>query len=263
MEFFAIYFVVNKTVKLNVKLIFGFLSFLLISSFVVFPLGNFARNAIHNSGGHSVKTAVEKSTSDLPQYHKPPEALSLTSSLGNILNRLSLVDYAILLPAIPRDKVLLEKYTDVKYIIKSSINSITPGTPFHEAPLSTSRAINIIYRGVPEDFVLTHGYFTEFWTSFALFFLMFGLLGIPLHFLIGLALLSGYSYISKMKHNYVSFMLIYYVLLVPSLFLFTMGIDHSILTFVALSIQLFTLFILYKLSHFFFNGPRVRQDPKL
>ena len=253
MEFLAIYIVVKKTVNLRKNVVFVFLAFILVSSPVTYSIGNVARN-IMVLGGYSEKLLTHEVFDEQANSADSSKInVGFLPSVENILNRLCIVDYAILLPYVPRDEIALKKYITVEYIIKSSINSILPGSPYSEASLSTSRAINIIYRGYLEEFVSLHGYFSEFWTSFALFFLMFGLLSIPLHFFIGLFLQFSYSYFSKIKSNISSLMGIYYLFSVPSLILFTMGIDHTVLTFTVAYIQLFTFIIIYKILNTFFN----------
>jgi len=77
---------------------------------------------------------------------------------------MGVLDYAIQITTEPGDSIALAKYMNFSYMAKSIVNSALPGMPYLEAPLSTSRVINIIYRNYDERHVLNSGYFSEYWT---------------------------------------------------------------------------------------------------
>ena len=246
MQFIVVYLIVNKA-YLKERIVFFFLFLIICISPITYNFGDYARKTINTTQNFNPRLVV-KNIYYSESYYDNSSSLK---SFEAIFNRLSIVDYAILLPYTPRNESLLKKYVSWEYIFKSTINSIYPGTLFQEAPLSTARAINVIYRKYTENFVLSNGYFSEFWTSFALLFFLFGLLVIPIHFFIGLGLQFGYTFFSKMKYNYNIFLLASYLYLAPIFILFTMGIDHTIQSILVVFFQSLSFFLIYKLATFF------------
>ena len=245
MQFIVVYLVVNK-VYLKERIVFFFLFLIICISPITYNFGDYARKTIITTQNFNPKLMVKNIYYSESYYDN-------SSSLKGIFNRLSIVDYAILLPYTPRNESLLKKYVSWEYIFKSTINSIYPGTLFQEAPLSTSRVINIIFRGYSESYVLSNGYFSEFWTSFALLFIIVGLLVIPIHFLIGLALQFGYTFLTRVNYKFGVILAASFLFIVPILTVFTMGIDHSIQTLLIVSCQTISFFSIYKLAVFFIN----------
>ena len=251
-QFIAIYLVVYKFKTISFKSAAVFFTFIFLFSIISWPLGSLVRNSILYNKDHQWEAS--KISTDIKDYVERDKNEISSQNFGvaaQILNRLSIVDYAILLPYASKNREAFQKFSSPEYIFKSTANAILPGNPFSDSLLSTSRSINIIFRGASEKVVLSSGYFSEFWTSFSLFFLLFGFFSVGIHFLIGLFLHVGYVCISKIKSNYVVPMLVFYTYLCPGLILFTMGIDHTIQTFLVLSIQFFIFFGIYKSLLFF------------
>ncbi len=172
------------------------------------------------------------------------EQLRTASGLiPSVLNRLAILDYAILIAAQPGDPANIEKYINLTYAFKSIVNTV-PGTPFPEAILNTSRVVNIVYRGYSEDFVVSHGYFSEYWTIWGLAVLLFGWwAGFIALFIGGLMLQMVYSkgalYCGMFGNYYKAFFLFY----VLPLAYFSMGIDHTITTLIVLFLHAVTIFL--------------------
>lgn len=251
-EFIVIYLVVYKFKTIPFKSAALFSTFIFLFSLVSWPLGTLVRNSILSNNDHQWEASrISSHVKDYVNHDKDEISPQNHDAAVKILNRLSIIDYAILLPYASKNEDAFQKFSSPEYIFKSTANAILPGNPFSDALLSTSRSINIIFRGASEKVVLSSGYFSEFWTSFSLFFLFFGFFSIGIHFLIGLFLHVGYVCISKIKSNFVVPILVFYTYLCPGLILFTMGIDHTIQTFLILSIQFFIFFGIYKSLLFF------------
>jgi len=142
-----------------------------------------------------------------------------------------------LIPFSAYDKAKMDYFINFKYLAKSTINTFLPGIIFTEAPLPTSRAINSIFRGYSIDFPLVNGYFSEYWTSFALLFLMFGFLTFPLHFVLGFLMEYFYLLIENSRFSYSQFYSALYLFTIPFLVIFTMGFEHTLLTITVILFQ--------------------------
>lgn len=174
-------------------------------------------------------------TDTLPLY----ERAKLSQLLGEVLNRLGQIDYAILVLTQSPNQASLDKYMSSEYIVKSIVNYL-PGTPFPKAELNTSRVLNIVYRGFDEDYVRTHGYEAQLWTMWGLGFVIFGWLGGLLAiFAGGFVLGMSYCLICRWHGAYQPYAKAWFLYTVPPIVIFTHGIDHS------LNVLLLTLWSFY------------------
>ncbi len=159
------------------------------------------------------------------------------NSVRTIVNHLALIDYGILTVAVPGNRDAKDKYMNVNYAAKSILNSV-PGTIFKEAELNTSRVVNIIYRGVDEEYVLKSGYFSEVWTIWGLFSVVFGWWG-------GLIALFTTGFVMEIIYNvgaqffgvYSIYYRAWFLFVVPRVVYFSSGIDHTFMTVLVLMLQ--------------------------
>ena len=167
---------------------------------------------------------------------------------NRILNRFGVVDYAVLATSEELGNPAAKShYLSLDYGIKSIINFIVPGIIFPEAELSTSRVIPIVYRGVTEEYVKNHSYFSEFWTLWGLASAIFGRgQGVAFIFVVGILMQTMYILIEKTSDPYRIFLGSCYLLLVPGLVFSSQGIDHTITTILVRYLQgIFSLIIIY------------------
>ena len=203
-------------------------------SIATFPLGTAIRDKIVSASSINLSNYVLYSNSDNLNVFSRHQNYKNTSL---ILDRIGIIDYAILIPFAPYDSVKMEHFINFTYIAKSLANTFLPGNIFHEAPLVTSRAINPIFRGYPIEYPESHGYFSEYWTSFALLFLLFGFLAIPLHFVLGFLMEYIYLLVANSAISYKQYYSVLYLFLIPFLVVFTMGFEHTLLTVAVVTFQ--------------------------
>jgi len=168
-----------------------------------------------------------------------------------VLNRMGILDYAIQITNESGDSKALDKYMNFSYIAKSVLNSALPGMPYLDAPISTSRTLNVIYRDYDELLLLKNGIFSEYWTIWGLAFALFGWWGglIMLFisgFLLHILYIRGAIFFGKYSLYYKSS----FLFLGTSVTFLSMGIDHSIVTIMTFSIQAICILVLLR----FFDG---------
>ena len=118
---------------------------------------------------------------------------------------------------------------------------------FWDAALSTSRTMPIIYGGLTEEYVKNHGYFSQAWTAWGLAYALFGWTGgIGALLLTGVALHGGYLFLIQHSARYLPYVTIWYLFVAPMLLYLSMGLDHSVTTFLVLLLQ--TVAVLYLLD---------------
>jgi hypothetical protein len=137
-------------------------------SIATFPLGTAIRDKIVSTSRLNLSNYVLNSNTDNLNVFSKNQNYKNTSLM---LDRIGIIEYAILIPFAPYDSVKMRHFINFTYIAKSLFNTLLLGNIFHEAPLFTSRAINQILRGYPIEYPQSHGYFRECWTYFALLFL--------------------------------------------------------------------------------------------
>ncbi len=136
----------------------------------LFPFATMSR--IYMAGAyHNIPdpySYAETESKELRNWHK---------AMGKVFNRLGVVlDYPILILTQPGDPEAKAKYLNLQYPLKNIANLLVPGTVFPEAQLSTSRVIDVIYRG-GDEVGMYERYFSEFWTLWGLAYAYFGYLG--------------------------------------------------------------------------------------
>jgi len=168
--------------------------------------------------------------------------------IDKVFNRMGVLDYAIQITTEPGDSIALAKYMNFSYMAKSIVNSALPGMPYLEAPLSTSRVINIIYRNYDERHVLNSGYFSEYWTIWGIALIYFGWWGgLIALFASGFVLHAFYSRGAIFLGQYSLYYKSSFLFLVTPAAILSMGIDHSIVTIMTLSLQIISILILLRL----------------
>lgn len=93
-----------------------------------------------------------------------------------ILDRLGIMDYAILAVVKLKNVARVQHYFSMSYLFKSIANMVLPGTPYKEAELRTSRTMLIFFGQGDEESALLR-FNSEPWTAWGAAILHFGLLG--------------------------------------------------------------------------------------
>ena len=248
-EFICIYLILKNNFPYRKGGITKILLAIFVLSLITFPLGNLIRSQIVANQSLLLREPLksnEITSNEITSNEITSNEINLKikQNFSQIFDRLGIVDYAILLPFTAYDSSKMKQIINFKYIAKSTVNTFLPGNVFSEAPLITSRAINVIYRGYSIDFIQKNGYFSEYWTSPALLFILFGFFSIPLHFALGF--LMEYFYLAlensslMFKQQYCAL----YLFLVPIFTLFTMGFEHTLLTLTVHLLQFSVFFFI-------------------
>lgn len=215
----------HKGFVLSVRAITGAM-LAIVLAFAIYPFATEKR--IETATHFTRDRGAEESTYDSPLTAPFYERIKIGPLLRESLDRLGQIDYAVLVLTQEANTAMLAKYMNVEYLAKSIANN-APGTPFPEAELSTSRVLNIVYRGFTEEYVKTHGYEAQIWTMWGLSYSLLGwwggLLGM---FGGGLILGLAYSFICQWSFAYQPWMKAWFLFSVPPLVIFTHGIDHSV-----------------------------------
>jgi len=237
LELIAIFLVLEWIQKDHKNYITSIFFILAIITIISFPLGNEIRNNI----SEKQRTIIDLNIKDINTKLNKTQYTETTSL---ILDRIGIIDYAVLIPYGYVNVTNKEKILNLTYIYKSTINTFLPGNPYSEAPLISSRAINVIYRNFDYDYPLTHGYFSEYWTSSALLFILFGAISIPAHFIIGFIIELGMTLLQRSSFEFSIPLQILYLFLLPFHIIFSMGIEHTLLTIVVVALQFITAYLL-------------------
>ncbi len=246
--FSAIFLAGMGNFKPRIILTFVIMASIALTSLLSWPLAtsiraNIAKQQIDESS--ALRVNIDEMHSDRTENLIETSAQSDSTFFTKALNRMGILDYAIQISTEPGDAAALSKYMNFPYLAKSIVNSILPGTPFLEAPLSTARVINIIYRNYDEIYVLNSGYFSEYWTIWGIALIHFGWWG-------GLIALFAGGFMFHILYSRGATFFGQYYLYYKSSFLFlmtstafmSMGIDHSIVTILTLSLQIMCIFVL-------------------
>ncbi len=186
---------------------------------------------------------------------KPKELFS------KIMGRIGLIDNAIMMLSISADPSAKSKYMNLSYAGKNILNLILPGVVFKEAEISTSRVIPVLYRNFSDEYLKGGGYYSDFYTAWGIFFLVFGwwagwfmllVAGICVHFTYLLIMRFG----GKFRYHMGALCLL---LLSNSLYL-SMGIDHWIANAVMILGSGAIALFLFKLVEFIFRGLFMRKS---
>lgn len=175
--FFAIFLAGMGNFKPRIIPVFAIIASITLTSLVSWQLATSMRTNIvkqHRDKSCSLRVNSDKVDSDCAENLIETSEQNNRTFISKVLNRMGVLDYAMQITTEPGDAAALTKYMNFPYLSKSIANSILPGLPFLEAPLSTSRVINIIYRNYDEIYVLKNGYFSEFWTIWGVALIHFG-----------------------------------------------------------------------------------------
>lgn len=241
-EFICIYLILKNDFHYRKGMLSKIFLGLFSLSLITFTFGNLVRSEITKN--NALLFAKPGTFESINVIQAKEINLIIKENFSKILNRTGVIDYAILLPFVPYDSSKMNYFINSKYIAKSTVNTFLPGNVFSEAPLITSRAINAIYRGYSIDFIQKNGYFSEYWTSPALLFLLFGFFSIPLHFALGFLMEYFYLALENSSLMFNQHYCALYLFLLPFFTFFTMGIEHTFLTLTVILIQFFLFFFI-------------------
>lgn len=256
-EFICIYLVLKNNYHYKKEIFNRILLALFALSLITFTLGNFMRDHIRQKGNILSSSKLQTYEVNINPTQANEIYLIAKENFSKIFDRVGIVDYAILIPFSEYDSSKMDYFINFKYIAKSTVNTFLPGNIFSEAPLITSRAINLIYRGYSLDFIKKSGYFSEYWTSPALLFLLFGFFSIPLHFALGFLMEYFYLVLENSSLMFKQHYCALYLFLLPFYTFFTMGFEHTLLT-LAVNLLQFSLFF----SIIYFLGKNSQKNKK-
>lgn len=168
------------------------------------------------------------------EHLKSPKVL-----LAIIANRLGVIDYAIIVLNREGAKEATARYMNLSYISKNIVNLLLPGEPFPEASLNTSRVFTIVYRGDRESSLRSRDYFSEFWTGWGVAYVLFGTVGgLAALFFVAFFLHEGLCLIRLSSVRHKARFESCYTLVAPPMVYLSMGVDHSIVTFIFMMAQM-------------------------
>ena len=247
----AIFLAAMGNFKPRIILTLVIIASITLTSFASWPLATSMRSVIVKEQidvSSALRVNIDEMNSNCAENFTETSSKKNCNFISKVLNRMGVLDYAIQITSQPGDPKALEKYMNFSYLVKSIANSALPGLPFLEAPLSTSRVLNIIYRDYDEIHVLTSGYFSEYWTIWGIALIYFGWWGglIALFaggFILQILYSKGATFFGKYSLYYKSS----FLFLVTSTAFLTMGLDHSIFTIMTLSLQIICTLVLLNL----------------
>ena len=169
-----------------------------------------------------------------------------------LFNRMNYMDYFIITLSQPLDEECKEKYLNSSYYYKNVVNFLMPGDPYPEAKISTSNVFGLCYMPQMYEIKDTNGltafdrttYSSQVWTGF-------GILKIHINnwmylglFFIGIivALISFSLQILNFKNS--TLINCVWVMSFPFYFLYSMGVDHSVMCLIVILVRWTTFFIL-------------------
>lgn len=232
-----------------------------IISFMLFPIATQIRIKLVSESYNYREPAEKVGHRALFEEARKEGGLALYNNkikfLSKVINRFGQIDYLIVIMARNADNEAKAKYINLKYVAKSIINFFVPGEIYPEAALNTSRVFPIMYMGFTEEYVKTHGYFSQIYTAWGLAFLFCGWWGGLLAlFFIGFFIHYLYLCIMKISGKYWYYCGACFLFLVPSLLYFSQGIDHSITT-----VAVHFIGVVSALLGFYLIGLIFRQKP--
>lgn len=176
-------------------------SFLLLITFLSLPsfyLGTLVRTKVIETRNHILETRNQKNGGYFRAliHHKVQSHPNNPSLAGSILDRLGVLDFAIIIISRKGDLELKKKFMTFTYSIKSAINIIIPGTVFSDAKINTSFLPPFIYERVPLYHLYEKGYYeSRYWTAWGISGVMFGPVG-------GLIVLSLTCFILQFSYRF-------------------------------------------------------------
>jgi len=217
---------------------------LIVASLCVYPLATQRRFDINRQ--------YQKTLDKVPPQERTRDGTDLYGDIPRLFitlsNRFQLIDYSILVLSQKGNPEEKSKYMKLDYALKSIMNYIVPGVIFQEAELDTSRVLAIIYRGFSEDYVKSHGHFSEFWTGWGLAYVLFGWYGgLAALCFAGFVLQLFYVLVHVISGKYRAYLASWYILLAPMLVYASSGLDHTVTTAGVLLLQTTVVVILLSL----------------
>ncbi len=164
--------------KGNFKVSFRYASILVVilfSSYLTWPFSTQKRINIARQGYYNT-IATQKRTNTVTNAH--PDGILLYKDskkiFSAIMNRMGLIDNAIIILSIDAEPQAKSKYMNMSYAGKNIANLLLPGVVFKDAEVNTSRVIPVLYRAFSDDYLKAGGYASDFYTPWGIFFLIFG-----------------------------------------------------------------------------------------
>jgi len=178
--------------------------------------------------------------------------------LSSVMKRIGLIDNAIMILSIPAEPSAKSRYMNMSYAGKNIVNLILPGVVFKDAEISTSRVIPVLYRAFSDDYLKAGGYYSDFYTAWGIFFLIFGWwTGWFMLLVAGTVVHFAYLLIMRFGGKYRYHMGALCLLIVSYALYLNMGIDHWISTSVMILGSGVIALILFKLGEFILDRTRL------
>lgn len=174
---------------------------------------------------------------------------SAIGSLGHLMNRLGTLDYFLITLSRTPEPNCQEKYLNLQYAARNTINFLMPGDPYEAERLNTSNVFGLCYGGKKIETMERRT--SEIWTWFGVSKWVFPTFNYLIVFLGGLLMGAGALLLKGGQSHYMKIAYSFYIFIAPSLVLFSMGLDHTAnttITFILrLGISLIGLAILLQL----------------
>ena len=154
-----------------------------------------------------------------------------------IFNRMNYMDYFLITLSLPIDPKCKEKYMNMIYYYKNFINFLMPGDIYSDAVVSSSNVVGLCYRPkmyeVKDQAGLTgfdrSPYTSQVWTGFGLLKIHGNNLKYFLTFIAGLIFGLVSFIFGKFKSNNGKIINFLWILSAPFTFIYSMGVDHSLM----------------------------------
>jgi hypothetical protein len=235
-------FIISPINFKSFKLTSIIIAFSVLSSFMVMFISQKTRYELHLQNEYSLKTECLNCYAN---KQIDTNQSNIKKSYKWLFDRMNYFDYFIITLSKYPEKICKDKYLNSLYYYKNVINFLMPGDPYPDAVISTATVFGLCYRPDIYSPVDNNGltnfdkgtYTSQVWSMFGLLkihsqnwmyfniFLLTSLIGIISYFLSKCNNLIG-----KITYSY----LIYQI---PFVFLFSMGVDHSIMTAVVVIIR--------------------------
>jgi len=220
-----------------------------------------ARNEI--APNYPQSTETEPAAMNSPDTSPPPaEDRAFKGNLVRIANRFGYLDYAIITLTITPAPECVKTYLNWLYYTKNVVNFLLPGDPFEEARLNSSNAFGICYRGA--DVTTMPSYHSEIWTLTGLAKVMSHGHETTICLVLGIIFGMISRALQGRRGCYNQMVYSFWVYAFPFVTLFTMGVDHSIITCIIFLLRMAFMITVVQLSlaawgHF---RPGVREEQR-
>lgn len=219
-----------------------------VTSVLLVPLAHEARDRlIDGEATVSVGVGIEKAQGD-PSAVDGRDSADETSidAAMRIINRFGYLDYMVVAIAREPDATCRARYLDWSYYAQNVVNFLAPGDPYEDARLNTSNAFGICYRGVTEERM--PAYHSEIWTLPGILALMFqGPLAVGVALAVGFAVAAISRALQQASGLNGTMVYIFWIYLFPFCVYFTMGVDHTVNTYITFALRLLGMVALVQL----------------